>query len=104
MELRKDNNSNSLKAELNFSSDYNLKNMLPWKKKSYSVCSSQFRGTFGKDNGKIPKIIKNLSEEAQLASNNFVEEAISDPSSLRFSNLSNLHIKLKNVNSAKFLA
>ena len=29
------------------------------KKRSYSVCSSQFRGTFG--NGKIPKIIKNLS-------------------------------------------
>ena len=59
---------------------------------------SQFRGTFGKDNGKIPKIIKNLSQEAQLAlnKNNFVEEeAISDPSSLRFSNLSNLHIKLK---------
>ena len=43
--------------------------------------------------------------EAQLASNNFVEEeAISDPSSLRFSNLSNLHIKSKNVNSAKFVA
>ena len=43
--------------------------------------------------------------EAQLASNNFVEEeAISDPSSLRFSNLSNLHIMLKNVNSAKFVA
>ena len=31
-----------------------------------------------------------------LFKNNFVEEeAISDPSSLRFSNLSNLHIKLK---------
>ena len=75
------------------------------KKTSYSVCSSQFRGTFGKDNGKIPKIIKNLRLEAQLASNNFVEEeAISDPSSLRFPNLSNLHIKLKNVNSAKFVA
>ena len=70
--------------------------MLPWKQKSYSVCSSQVRGTFGKDNGKIPKIIKNLSLEAQLALNNFVEEeAISDPSSLRFSNLSNPHIKLK---------
>ena len=46
------------------------------KKKSYSVCSSQFRGTFGKDNGKIPKIIKNVSQEARLASNNFVEEAL----------------------------
>ena len=76
------------------------------KRKSYPVCSSQFRGTFGKDNGKIQKIIKNLSMEAQLASNNFVEEeAISDPSeSLRFSNLSNLYINLKNVNSAKFVA
>ncbi|XP_073254641.1 uncharacterized protein [Porites lutea] len=31
------------------------------------------------------------------------EEAISDPSSLRFSNLSNPHIKLKNVNSANVL-
>ena len=49
-----------------------------------------FRGTIGKDNGKILKIIKNLSLEAQLASNNFVEEeAISDPSLLLFSNLSN---------------
>ena len=66
------------------------------KKKSYSVCSSQFRGTFGKDNGKIPKIIKNLSLEAQLALSNFVEEeAISDLSSLRFFNLINLHIKKK---------
>ena len=74
------------------------------KKKSYSVCSSQFRGTFGKDNGKIPKIIKNLSLEAQLASNNFVEEdAISDPSSLCSANLTNLHIKSKNVNSANFV-
>ena len=90
MGLIKDNNNNSLEAELNFISDYNLNNMFPWKKKSYSVCSSQFRGTFGKDNGKIPKIIKNLSMEAQLASNNFVEEeAISDPSLLLFSNLSN---------------
>ena len=44
--------------------------------------------------------------EVQLASNNFVEEeAISDPSeSLLFSNLSNLYINLKNVNSAKFVA
>ena len=46
------------------------------KKKPYSVCSSQFTGTFGKDNGKMPKIIKNLSKEARLASNNFVEEAL----------------------------
>ena len=43
------------------------------KKRSYSVCSRQFRGTFGKDNGKILKIMKKLSLEAQLASNNFVD-------------------------------
>ena len=43
------------------------------KKRSYSVCSRQFRGTFGKDNGEIPKIMKNLSLEGQLASNNFVD-------------------------------
>ena len=43
------------------------------KKRSYSVCSRQFRGTFGKDNGKILKIMKKLSLEAQLTSNNFVD-------------------------------
>ena len=43
------------------------------KKRSYSVCSRQFRGTFGKDNGKILKIMKKLGLEAQLASNNFVD-------------------------------
>ena len=60
------------------------------KKKSYSVCSNQFSGSVS---------------GAQLASNNLrEEEAISDPSSFRFPNLSNLHIKLKNVNSAKFVA
>ena len=61
MGLIKDNNNNRLKAEFNFSSDYNLKNMLPWKKNHILFVLSQFRGMFGKDNSKIPKMIKNLN-------------------------------------------
>ena len=55
------------------------------KKRSYSVCSRLFRGTFGKDNGEIPKIMKNFSLEGQLASNNFV-----DLIHLRFASLSSV--------------
>ena len=58
------NNNNNFKAELNFSLDYNFKYMLPWKKKKRNhilLVLSQFRGTFGKDNGKIPKIMQSLS-------------------------------------------
>ena len=59
----KDNNNNSnFKAELNFSLDYNFKYMLPWKKRNHTLLVlSQFRGTFGKDKGKILKIMQNLS-------------------------------------------
>ena len=58
MELIKDNNNNSLKE---ISAQIIILKYASMKKKSYSVCSSQFRGTFGKDNGKLPKIIRNLS-------------------------------------------
>ena len=58
--IKDNNNNNSLKAELSFSSDYNFKNMLPWTKSHILFVLSQFRGTFGKEDGKIQKI-KNLS-------------------------------------------
>ena len=52
--MKHNNNNNNFKVELNFSLDYNFKYMLPWKKKNHILLVlSQFRGTFGKDNGKI---------------------------------------------------